>query len=81
MPLPGPTVVMAREKEQRQHHFVYFVFVVLHMGKILFSCTTRKTLPHRTLNHAMQLTPSRTAFTFHENQIILIPIQPRRRKA
>jgi hypothetical protein len=35
------------------------------MEKILSSFGSRKTLPHLTPNQTMQLTPSRTAFTFH----------------
>src|SRR2546428_11874717 len=42
MSFPGTAVVMKREKEQRQHHFVHFIFVVLHMEKILFCFDTRK---------------------------------------
>src|SRR6266704_5133965 len=41
--LPGTPIVVQRQKEQSQHHFIHFIFVVLHAFILCVRVITSKT--------------------------------------
>ena len=40
--LPGPVAVVQRQKEQREHHFVDFIFVVFHACIVQFQAAVAR---------------------------------------
>ena len=58
--LPGAVAVVERQKEQREHHLVHFIFVIFHAPIVQFCLATRKI---RHINRLIQsLRPTPKAF-------------------
>src|SRR6266446_2798221 len=63
--LPGATAVMERQKEQREHHLVHFIFVIFHARIVHFCVAIARACHTKASNQSLEPTSGRCDAALH----------------